>query len=112
MSNASEQAQPARSPAKPCAAEFRCHAPTATAVFLAGSFNDWDPSKTPLNREAASGDWSVVLQLLPGFYHYQFVVDGRWCCEPDCPPGCAGNPSCDRCVPNSHGTMDRVRIVA
>jgi 1,4-alpha-glucan branching enzyme len=90
--------------------EFRCHAPSAMAVFLAGSCNDWDARQTPLSRDG-NGDWSVVMHLPPGFYHYKYVIDGRWCCEPNCPPGCTGNAACDHCVPNCYGTMDRVRIV-
>jgi 1,4-alpha-glucan branching enzyme len=96
---------------EPHMVEFRCHAPTANAVFLAGTFNDWDYRSTPLARDA-DGTWSCALALATGFYHYKYVIDGRWCCEPQCPPCCTGEFACDRCVPNAHGTMDRVLIVA
>ena len=93
-----------------CHTEFQCHAPSAKAVFLAGSFNNWDARATPLSREG-EGTWTVGLDLAPGFYHYKYVIDGRWVCDSGCPQRCDGTPGCERCVPNAHGTMDRVRIV-
>ncbi len=60
---------------------FSCRAESATAVYLVGTFNDWDPLATPL-VEANPGEWSVTLGLAPGTYEYKFVVDGVWCCEP------------------------------
>lgn len=84
--------------------EFSCQAPHAGVVYLAGTFNGWDPTATPLTRRA-DGTWAVTLDLPPGRYEYKFVVDGQWCCEPGCeePP-----PNCPHCVPNGFGTMNRV----
>lgn len=33
--------------------EFKCHAPEAQQVFLAGTFNEWKPDATPLVRDQA-----------------------------------------------------------
>jgi hypothetical protein len=52
-------------------------APSAHAVTLAGDFNDWDPARTPLARDASGGLWTVDIPLAPGRYTYSFVVDGR-----------------------------------
>ena len=95
---------------KLCHTKFLCHAPSANGVFLAGTFNNWDARATPLSR-SGDGFWAVALDLVPGFYHYKYVIDGRWMCDSGCPQGCDGTPGCDRCVPNAQGTMDRVRIV-
>ena len=43
-------------------AEFSCHAPEAQAVFVAGTFNDWNPEATPLTRQA-DGHWQIKLPL-------------------------------------------------
>ena len=51
--------------------------PEAQEVFVAGSFNSWNPSATPLS-DTGHGRWVKDLCLLPGRYEYQFVVDGRW----------------------------------
>jgi len=71
---------------------------------LAGTFNDWSTTATPLKR-FGDGQWKVALQLLPGRYEFKFLVDGAWCCE----PGCDGpHDGCPNCVSNEFGTMNRV----
>ncbi|MEO2090037.1 MAG: glycogen-binding domain-containing protein [Gemmataceae bacterium] len=83
---------------------FSCHAPDAGVVCAAGTFNDWNPTTTPLTRRA-DGTWAVTLDLPPGRHEYKFVVDGQWCCEPGCEAAYHG---CPKCVPNPFGTMNRV----
>ena len=83
---------------------FTVEAPQAKAVYVAGSFNDWNPKAQPLKR-TRSGEWSTSVELKPGHHEFKFIVDGQWCCKPgsDEPhDGCPG------CVPNSFGTMNRV----
>jgi hypothetical protein len=60
---------------------FGLYAPEAQAVFVAGSFNGWQPSAMPLEKQA-SGRWEVELMLEPGRHEYRFVVDGRWTDDP------------------------------
>lgn len=80
------------------------HAPTANQVYLAGTFNGWEPHAIPMER-TSDGDWKVALALPPGRYEYKFVVDDRWCCQvKDEGPVEYG----DNCVPNEHGTMNCV----
>ena len=56
--------------------------PDAGTVEVAGDFNGWDPSRTPLTP-AASGAWTVTLPLQPGRYEYMFVVNGQqWVADP------------------------------
>lgn len=83
---------------------FACHAETATAVSLAGSFNDWSPVATPMTR-GDDGAWSASLPLAAGRYEYKFVVDGEWCCEPGCTHRTV---QCPHCIMNEQGTMNRV----
>jgi len=86
---------------------FSCVAPTAERVFLAGTFNAWDPAAMPMLRDP-SGSWTLSLDLPPGAYEYKFVVDGQWCCE----PGCDGEyHGCPKCVANPLGTMNRTITV-
>ncbi len=59
--------------------EFR-H-PTATAVAIAGTFNDWRPEATPM-VDMGQGRWLKELVLPPGTYEYLLVVDGRWLADP------------------------------
>ncbi len=59
--------------------EFR-H-PTATAVAIAGTFNDWRPEATPM-VDMGQGRWLKELVLPPGRYEYLFVADGQWLADP------------------------------
>lgn len=83
---------------------FSCVAPGAESVCVAGEFNNWDPTATPMERQQ-SGEWSAMLRLLPGTYEFKYVADGTWCCEPSVDDGeyCG-----EDAVLNSFGTKNRV----
>lgn len=60
--------------------------PRASTVALVGDFNGWDTSKTPMIRDARSGNWTVALPLNAGRHVYAFVVDGStWASDPSAP---------------------------
>lgn len=83
--------------------EFSCQAPDAKSVYLAGSFNDWNPEETVM--EEGGGIRKTELQLAPGRYEYKFVVDGRWCCDPARDDH---DSSVAECVQNPFGTLNRI----
>ena len=94
-------------PAKPSAkavkkaVAFTIHADKGKQVYLAGSFNAWDPTAKKMAYKARSGVYSVALKLAPGEYQYKFVIDGIWCADPE-------NASA---VPNDQGTFNSVIVV-
>ena len=45
-------------------------------VYLAGDFNNWSDSTTPMEED--SGIYEVTLNLIKGKYAYKFVIDGNW----------------------------------
>lgn len=49
-------------------------------VTLAGSFNDWNPLSTPMNKTEMG--WQIKIDLPPGKHHYKFVIDGQWILDP------------------------------
>lgn len=61
--------------------EFSLYAPDARAVYVAGTFNHWDPARTLL-RTDKHGHWKIEMVLQPGRYEYRFVVDGVWTNDP------------------------------
>ena len=75
--------------------------PDAQEVGVAGSFNDWHPSVTPMIR-LDNGKWAKQLALLPGRYEYRFIVDGEW----------VDDPAATELIPNSFGTANAVLVVA
>ena len=49
----------------------------ASAISLVGSFNNYNPYESVMQRDA-SGVWVVDVQVLPGEHYYCFIVDGKW----------------------------------
>ena len=74
--------------------------PDAQEVCIAGSFNDWHPSVTPMIR-LDDGKWAKALALPPGRYEYRFVVDGQW----------VDDPAAAELIPNPFGTPNAVLVV-
>ncbi len=64
--------------------EFTFRSDPGRAVFIAGTFNDWDPSKTKLT-ESDAGLYRVSIKLAKGKHEYKFVVDGCWQIDPENP---------------------------
>ncbi len=67
-------------------------------VFVAGSFNGWDPGQQPLKPRSKSGAYTATVTLPEGTHEYKFVVDGNWQIDP-------GNPSL---TPNGTGSVNNV----
>lgn len=63
---------------------FRLNDAGACQVFLAGSFNSWDPTIRPLRKDA-KGFWRTTITLERGVYQYRFIVDGEWREDPSLP---------------------------
>ena len=81
---------------------FEFYAPLAKSVKLAGTFNNWNPSKCLLEK-IGNGQWRTTLQLKSGRYEYRFLVDGNW--END-------QRSSVGCVPNAFGSWNCVIEIA
>ncbi len=55
--------------------------PSANSVHIAGSFNDWNSSATPMKKVGEK--WQANLDLEPGEYMYKFVINGAdWIADP------------------------------
>jgi len=74
--------------------------PFAEQVCVAGTFNNWNPTATPMTREGRR--WVKELNLPFGRYEYQFVIDGHW--KPD--------PAAKATVFNPFGGLNSVLTVA
>lgn len=111
--NASEAAEPKKRCLKTAAAgavsaagktirrrvTFEIEAKPGQTVCVAGSFNDWEPSK--VLSEKAPGVFSGTMMLAPGVYEYKFVVDGDWRLDERNPNFAA----------NDFGTLNSVLVV-
>lgn len=78
---AKKNAKPSPEPPSPRPVHFEFHDVAAQSVCLAGTFNDWHPSATPM-VPMGYGRWAKEVLLAPGVHEYLFVVDGRWLADP------------------------------
>jgi len=80
--------------------EFILTLPRARAVAVAGTFNDWDVSRTPMSA-GPRGTWKATVWLPTGRYEYRFIADGEW----------LSDPSARECVQNTFGSTNSVLVV-
>ena len=80
--------------------EFTLNQPQARSVAVAGSFNDWDGTRTPLSLDP-EGTWKATVWLPAGRYEYRFVVDGQW----------ISDPGARESVQNTFGSTNSVLVV-
>lgn len=79
---------------------FTVEVPQASEVYLCGSFNGWEPGRTPMKSDG-KGAWKAIVMLEPGTYEYRVVADGAWLSDPRAPA-----------VANQFGSTNSVREVA
>ena len=80
---------------------FTVHAEKGKAVYLAGEFNQWNPTAKKMAYKARSGLYTATVKLAAGTYQYKFVIDGTWCADPE-------NVNA---VANDQGTFNSVIVV-
>ena len=65
---------------------FCCRVATNAPVYVAGTFNGWDPRRDRLWQGPFSeGIHTTYLMLEPGRYEYKFVSGTDWFADPDNP---------------------------
>lgn len=53
---------------------------SAKEVYVTGSFNNWSPQETRLERK--NNSWIGTVQAEPGKISYKFIVDGKYITDP------------------------------
>ena len=81
---------------------FTIRADIGKTVYLAGCFNQWNPTGKKMLDKKNEGVYTTSVKLAPGRYEYKFVIDGTWCADPE---------NLDF-VQNDHGTLNSVIVVA
>ena len=59
---------------------FDPHGKTYQSVQLAGEMNDWTPKKNSFKLQG--NVWKANVELNPGVYQYQLVIDSKWQLDP------------------------------
>lgn len=77
---------------------FELSAEPGSRVFVAGTFNNWNPTANPMKDNPDSGYYKAALRLPAGRHEYKFVVNGFWMVD----------PRCMDCAPNAYGSLNSV----
>ncbi len=64
---------------------FEVEANQDSKVFVAGTFNEWNPTTHPLEYHVEDEIFRATLLLEPGTHEYKFVIDGVWSLDVKCP---------------------------
>ena len=80
---------------------FELSAAPGSRVFVAGTFNNWNPTANQLKDNPGSGHCKTTLVLPPGRHEYKFVVNGEWRVDPNCAES----------APNDQGSLNSVITV-
>ncbi len=78
--------------------QFEIAVDPGSKVYVAGTFNGWNPNTHPLYHHPEDGVFRAALLLPAGTYEYKFVVNGDWKADEKCP----------YCVPSAPGGLNSV----
>ena len=81
---------------------FTLHEEKGRKIYLAGDFNEWSTTAKKMTYKAKTGVYSTTVKLACGTYEYKFLIDGKWCADPQ-------NVNC---VANDKGTFNSVITVS
>jgi len=79
--------------------KFSIKAQAGSEVYVAGTFNGWNPKKNKLAYKG--GAYSGTILLPKGRHEYKYIIDGVWCVDPECPEW----------APNGIGSLNSVIAV-
>ncbi len=63
---------------------FEVTATPKSEVFLAGTFNNWDPKRNQMKDTRGTGHYSTSIVVAKGEHEYKFVINGSWVIDPEC----------------------------
>ena len=80
-------------------------APAVESITVPGSFNGWDVSAMPMDRQM-DGSWRVEVELDPGRHEYKFYINDAWP-QDMCDDATWGDPNRDHWIdPDADGCID------
>ena len=81
--------------------KFELSVQPGSQVFVAGTFNNWNPTANSLKDNPGSGHCKTTLVLPPGRHEYKFIVNGEW----------RTDANCAESAPNDQGSLNSVITV-
>ena len=80
---------------------FEVDAEPGCSVYVAGTFNAWNPRRKKLAESDRPGNYAATMLLPRGRHEYKFVINGTWCVD----------PQCREWTPNDQGSLNSVLVV-
>jgi 1,4-alpha-glucan branching enzyme len=96
---ASKRTKPRKPASDKKRVRFEIQAEKGSDVYVAGTFNEWNPRQHKLT--CRKGVYSTSIVLARGKHEYKFVVNGVWCVDPEC----------SEWTPNGLGSLNSVLVV-
>ncbi|OGV48020.1 MAG: hypothetical protein A2X49_13355 [Lentisphaerae bacterium GWF2_52_8] len=62
--------------------QFELSAKSGSQVFVAGTFNNWNPRASRLKDNPDSGHFKATLRVPRGTHEYKFIVNDIWILDP------------------------------
>jgi len=53
-------------------------------VYVAGTFNNWNPKEKQLKDKQKNGNYSLFVYIPKGIQEYKFIINDNWCLDPKC----------------------------
>jgi 1,4-alpha-glucan branching enzyme len=78
--------------------QFELSTKPGSKVYVAGTFNHWNPTANLMKDNPDSGHFKASLQVPAGTHEYKFIVDGTWVMD----------PTCAYWTPNAYGSLNSV----
>ena len=78
--------------------QFELSVEPGSEVFVAGTFNNWNPTANRMKDNPGSGHCKATLVIPAGTHEYKFVVNGVW----------TADPNCEEWAPNGCGSLNSV----
>lgn len=73
---------------------------TSDKVYLAGDFNHWNYTQTPL-KKSTKGKWAVTLKLTKGEHQFRYVCNNQW----------YNDSNADKYINNGYGCENSVILI-
>lgn len=77
---------------------FEVKAEPGSEVYVAGDFNNWEPTKKLKDKNMNGTFQGTLLLDRQQNYEYKFVINGKWSVD----------PNCEEWIPNNFGSLNSV----
>jgi 1,4-alpha-glucan branching enzyme len=64
--------------------KFELQADPDSKIYIAGSFNNWNPKERKLKDKQNNGNYSLFVLVPKGKQEYKFIINDDWCLDPNC----------------------------